>query len=75
MSKKNRGGYVSIEMAETISDAVKFIEQGHVRVGPNVITDPAYLITRNLEDYLTWVDNSKLKEMFLNIRIKLMILI
>lgn len=46
-------------MAETISDAVKFIEQGHVRVGPNVITDPAYLITRNLEDYLTWVDNSK----------------
>ena len=64
-----------LKMAETISDAVKFIEQGHVRVGPNVITDPAYLITRNLEDYLTWVDNSKLKEMFLNIRIKLTILI
>ncbi|KAG5639337.1 Small subunit (SSU) processome component [Sphagnurus paluster] len=26
--------------------AVKFIEQGHVRVGPDTITDPAYLVTR-----------------------------
>lgn len=26
--------------------AVKFVEQGHVRVGPEVITDPAYLVTR-----------------------------
>lgn len=26
--------------------AVKFIEQGHVRVGPDMITDPAYLVTR-----------------------------
>lgn len=71
MSKKNRGGYVSIEMAETISDAVKFIEQGHVRVGPNVITDPAYLITRNLEDYLTWVDNSKIKRNVLKYKNKI----
>ena len=28
------------------SQAVKFIEQGHVRVGPDTITDPAYLVTR-----------------------------
>jgi U3 small nucleolar ribonucleoprotein protein IMP3 len=26
--------------------AVKFIEQGHVRVGPDIITDPAYLVIR-----------------------------
>jgi U3 small nucleolar ribonucleoprotein protein IMP3 len=26
--------------------AVRFIEQGHVRVGPDTITDPAYLVTR-----------------------------
>lgn len=25
---------------------MKFIEQGHVRVGPDTITDPAYLVTR-----------------------------
>jgi U3 small nucleolar ribonucleoprotein protein IMP3 len=28
--------------------AVKFIEQGHVRVGPDTITDPAFLVTRYL---------------------------
>ena len=26
--------------------ATKFIEQGHVRVGPDTMTDPAYLVTR-----------------------------
>ncbi|KAJ3518257.1 hypothetical protein NMY22_g13769 [Coprinellus aureogranulatus] len=49
------------KMAETVSAAVKFIEQGHVRVGPDTITDPAYLVTRHMEDYVTWVDTSKLK--------------
>lgn len=58
--------------------AVKFIEQGHVRVGPDTITDPAFLVTRyvyshfgdlsqfltacrHMEDFVTWVDTSKLK--------------
>ncbi|GJJ07653.1 Small subunit (SSU) processome component [Clathrus columnatus] len=49
------------KMAETVSAAVTFIEQGHVRVGPNTITDPAYLVTRHMEDFITWVDTSKLK--------------
>jgi len=49
------------KMAETVSAAVKFIEQGHVRVGPDAITDPAFLVTRHMEDFVTWVDTSKLK--------------
>ena len=32
--------------------AVKFIEQGHVRVGPDTITDPAFLITRLFSSFL-----------------------
>ena len=28
------------------ASAIKMIEQGHVRVGTTVITDPAYLVTR-----------------------------
>lgn len=48
-------------MAESVSAAVKFIEQGHVRVGPDTITDPAFLVTRHMEDFVTWVDTSKLK--------------
>ncbi|EJD54102.1 alpha-L RNA-binding motif-containing protein [Auricularia subglabra TFB-10046 SS5] len=52
---------VRLKMSETVSAATKFIEQGHVRVGPDTVTDPAYLVTRHMEDFVTWVDTSKLK--------------
>lgn len=32
-----------------------------IRVGPDTITDPAFLVTRNMEDFVTWVDTSKIK--------------
>jgi U3 small nucleolar ribonucleoprotein protein IMP3 len=48
-------------MAQTLQAAVKFVEQGHVRVGPERVTDPAYLVSRNLEDYVTWTDTSAIK--------------
>lgn len=35
-----------LRMAENVQAAVKFIEQQHVRVATEVITDPAYLVTR-----------------------------
>jgi len=50
-----------LKMAETVKMAVQYIEQGHIRVGPDLITDPAFLVTRNMEDFITWVDTSKLK--------------
>lgn len=37
------------------------LEQGHVRVGPETITDPAFHVTKNMEDFVTWVDTSKIK--------------
>lgn len=37
-----------LRMAETVSAANKFIEQGHVRVGTEVVTDPAFLVTRSM---------------------------
>lgn len=52
---------VRLKMAETLRVAVTWIEQGQVRVGPNVVTDPAFLVTRNMEDYVCWVDQSKIK--------------
>lgn len=33
-------------MADTVTAAIKFVEQGHVRCGTDVVTDPAFLITR-----------------------------
>ncbi|CAB1317798.1 unnamed protein product, partial [Coregonus sp. 'balchen'] len=32
-----------------------------VYVGPEIVTDPAFLVTRNMEDFVTWVDSSKIK--------------
>mmetsp|Transcript_22469 Transcript_22469/g.33286 ORF Transcript_22469/g.33286 Transcript_22469/m.33286 type:complete len:182 (+) Transcript_22469:107-652(+) len=53
---------VRMKMAETMRTAVTFVEQGQVRVGPNVVTDPAFLVTRNMEDFVTWVDSSKVRK-------------
>lgn len=52
---------VRLRMAETVKEAVTFIEQGHVRVGPNTVTDPAHHVTRTMEDFVTWVDTSRIK--------------
>uniref|UniRef100_A0A3P9NKV2 IMP U3 small nucleolar ribonucleoprotein 3 n=1 Tax=Poecilia reticulata TaxID=8081 RepID=A0A3P9NKV2_POERE len=37
-----------------------------IRVGPDIVTDPAFLVTRNMEDFVTWVDSSKIKQHVLN---------
>jgi U3 small nucleolar ribonucleoprotein protein IMP3 len=52
---------VRTKMAETLREACTFIEQGHVRVGPDTVMDPAFHITKNMEDFVTWVDSSKIK--------------
>lgn len=49
-------------MSQSIKDATKYIEQGHVRVGPEVVKDPAFLVNRSLEDFVTWVDGSAIKK-------------
>ncbi|KAF3010593.1 Small subunit (SSU) processome component [Curvularia kusanoi] len=80
-----------LRMSEHLTSAIKMIEQGHVRVGTTVITDPAYLVTRqvlvvsdtnyeqytnmlcfrNMEDFVTWVDSSKIKRNIMKYRDKL----
>ena len=77
-----------LRMAETVSAANKFIEQGHVRVGTEVVTDSAFMVTRhvvlsnllfaiansdtrNMEDFVTWVDSSKIKRNIMKYRDKL----
>eukprot|EP00057_Strongylocentrotus_purpuratus_P001557 XP_001199792.2 PREDICTED: U3 small nucleolar ribonucleoprotein protein IMP3 [Strongylocentrotus purpuratus] len=37
---------VKIKMAETVESAVKFVQHGHIRVGPELVLDPAFLVTR-----------------------------
>ncbi|KAH7289613.1 hypothetical protein KP509_30G011800 [Ceratopteris richardii] len=52
---------VRLRLAENLKEAVTFIEQGHIRVGPDTVTDPAFSVTRNMEDFVTWVDTSKIR--------------
>lgn len=50
-----------LKFAENLTEATSLIEQGHVRIGPSIVKDPAMLVTRQMEDFLTWVDSSKIK--------------
>ena len=52
---------VRLKMCETLREACTFIEQGHIRVGPDTVTDPAFHVTKDVEDFVTWVDTSKIK--------------
>ena len=49
-------------MAETIKEAVMYIEQGHVKVGVDTVTDPAFHVNRSYEDFVTWVKQSSIRK-------------
>lgn len=55
-------------MAETVQAATKMVEQGHVRVGTETVTDSAYLVTRTTEDFVTWSVGSKIKRNIMKYR-------
>ncbi|XP_063060561.1 U3 small nucleolar ribonucleoprotein protein IMP3-like [Engraulis encrasicolus] len=57
---------VRLRMAQNLKTAITFIEQGHIRVGPEIVTDPAFLVNRSMEDFVTWVDSSKIKQHVMN---------
>ena len=46
---------------ETLTEAETFVQHGHVMIGNEVIKDGDYLVTRRMEDHISWNDNSKIK--------------
>ena len=52
---------VHLNFCQKISDADRYIRQGHVRIGPNVITNPAMLVSTDMEDYIGWAHGSKIQ--------------
>lgn len=52
---------VRMKFAQTLQEATSLIEQGHVRIGPTTVKNPAMLVARAREDFITWVDSSKIK--------------
>jgi U3 small nucleolar ribonucleoprotein protein IMP3 len=62
---------VKLRMTQTVKDAATFIEQGHIKVGPETISDPSFHVTRDFEDFITWSDSSKIKQKVLRYNDKL----
>lgn len=54
-----------------MKESTTFVEQGHIRIGTEVVTQPALLVTRQLEDHIGWVDNSSIKRKILKYNDKL----
>ncbi|XP_042575232.1 U3 small nucleolar ribonucleoprotein protein IMP3-like [Cyprinus carpio] len=54
---------LKLRMAQNLKTAITFIEQGYVQSGPPVIVQYSY---RSLEDFVTWVDSSKIKQHVMN---------
>ena len=46
---------------ETMKESVTFVEQSQLRVGTEVVNNPAFIVTRNMEDHIKWVDGCKIK--------------
>lgn len=53
---------VQSRMVQNMKDAVRFIEQGHVCIGNDVVYDPDLLVNTGMEAYIKWKDNSKIKK-------------
>ena len=51
-----------LKMAETVKEAVTYIEQGHIKVGVETVTDPAFHVNRKMEDHVQWVKDSKIRK-------------
>ena len=50
-----------LKFCERVSEADKYVTQGHVRIGPDVVTNPATLVTKEMEDFIQWAHGSKIQ--------------
>ncbi|BES95230.1 unnamed protein product [Nesidiocoris tenuis] len=57
---------VKTRMAPTVKMATKFVEQGHVRVGSELVKDPCFIVPRSMEDFISWVDSSAIRKQVLD---------
>ncbi|KAH9578777.1 RNA-binding S4 domain [Trypanosoma melophagium] len=51
-----------LSMAPNCKIAADLVHHGHVRVGTMQVRDPAFLVPKGLEDLITWMPGSKIKQ-------------
>mmetsp|Transcript_24223 Transcript_24223/g.45761 ORF Transcript_24223/g.45761 Transcript_24223/m.45761 type:complete len:184 (-) Transcript_24223:100-651(-) len=52
---------VRMKFCETLPQAISYIKQGEIRIGPDLATNPALHVTREMEDHITWSEGSKMR--------------
>mmetsp|Transcript_78776 Transcript_78776/g.218975 ORF Transcript_78776/g.218975 Transcript_78776/m.218975 type:complete len:184 (+) Transcript_78776:72-623(+) len=50
-----------MRFCENLTEAITYIKQGHFRIGPDIVSNPALHVTRDMEDHITWAEGSKVK--------------
>lgn len=50
------------KLVQGYSNADKLVQQGHVRVGNRRINDTSMLVSRTMEEFVSWVDGSKIRK-------------
>lgn len=51
---------VQLKFCQNLEQATTYIEQGHITIGNQVVNNPAYHISRTLEDAISWTQGSKI---------------
>lgn len=51
-----------LKMAPNCKIAAETIHHGHIRVGTTQVRDPAFLVPRSSEDFVTWMPGSKIRQ-------------
>ncbi|KAH9385832.1 U3 small nucleolar ribonucleoprotein IMP3 [Nematocida major] len=51
----------STKIVPDIKTAVTFIGDGHIKVGTEIVTDPSLIVSRTMQDYITWREGSAVK--------------
>lgn len=50
------------KLISTYKDADRFVQQGHVMVGTRIVSDTSTLVSKTMEDFVTWSDSSKIRK-------------
>ena len=49
-------------LAENVTLASDYVQHGHIRIGPEIVKDPAFIVSRGLEDFIAWAHGSRIRE-------------
>ncbi|TBU02316.1 putative S4-like small nucleolar ribonucleoprotein [Hamiltosporidium magnivora] len=58
------------KMVTSVKDASKFIEHGHVKLGSKIVKDSGILVSKIMDNFISWSESSKIKKSILELENK-----